>query len=266
MNNRLFEASFNRLNLHILESGLFQGDRGWNHNSIVSPFNRLYWMLAGEGMLTFGGRHMRLRPHHAYLVPTGLTCSYSCPEKLTKFYLHANVRLSGHEDLFSRLGSCLELPWPRERILEMTHLAESTSLADTMRCKSLVLDTTAAFLQAAGIHWDDDFQVQTRYERIFQIVAMNPAEATPLQLANSLQCHPHQLQREFRRDMGLTLQQYIRNSLLESVKIRLQTTGDPIRIIASDFGFPDEFYFSRLFRHRVGVSPRAYRQNNRMSF
>jgi AraC-like DNA-binding protein len=149
---------------------------------------------------------------------------------------------------------------------EMARLAESASLADIMRCKSMILETTASFLLLAGIHEEENFQVQTRFERLFQLVAMNPAQANPIQLAKSLQCHPVQLQREFRRDMGMTLKQYIRINLLESVKIRLQTTGDPIRVIASDFGFPDEFYFSRLFRRRVGVSPRAYRQNNRMSF
>lgn len=266
MNNRHFEASFNRLNLHILESGLFQGDSSWIHKDIVSPFNRIYWMMEGEGVLTFGGQSMKLLPHRAYLVPTGLTCSYRCPDKLTKFYLHATVRLSGHEDLFSRFGCCLELSWPRERTDEMVRLAESTSLADTLRCKSLILETTAAFLLLAGIHAEENFQVQSRYENLFQLVAMKPAEATPVQLGKSLHLHPEQLQRNFRRDMGMTLQQYIRISLLESVKIRLQTTGDPIRVIASNYGFPDEFYFSRMFRRHVGVSPRAYRQNNRMSF
>lgn len=266
MNNRLFDASFNRLNLHILESGLYCGDSGWIHKDIVSPFNRIYWMMEGQGVLEFGGQSLSLLPNHAYLIPTGLTCSYRCPDRLMKFYLHANVRLSGHEDLFSRLSTCLELPWPVERMSEMARLAASTSLADTMLCKSMILKTTAAFLFLAGIHEEENFQVQSRYEGLFQLVAVNPAQANPLLLAKSLQCHPVQLQREFRRDMGMTLQQYIRASLLESVKIRLQTTGDPIRVIASDFGFPDEFYFSRLFRRRVGVSPRAYRQNNRMSF
>lgn len=266
MDNRLFVGSFNRLNMHILESGLFRGDCGWTHKDIVSPFNRIYWMMEGQGILEFGGQSLKLLPNHVYLIPTGMTCSYRCPESMTKFYIHANVRLSGHEDLFSRLSACLVLPWPGERMAEMVRLFESASLADTMRCKSMILETAAAFLDLAGIHAEENFQVQSRYEKLFQLVALNPAEANPLQLAKSLQCHPEQLQREFRRDMGMTLQQYIRTSLVESVKIRLQTTGDPVRVIASDFGFPDEFYFSRLFRRRVGVSPRAYRQNNRMSF
>ena len=176
MINRLFDASFNRLNLHILESGLYRGDRGWIHKDIVSPFNRIYWMMEGQGILEFGGQSLTLLPNRAYLIPTGLTCSYRCPDSLTKFYLHANVRLSGHEDLFSRLSACLELPWPRERIAEMARLAASTSLADTMLCKSMILETTAAFLFLAGIHEEENFQVQSRYEGLFQLVAVNPAQ------------------------------------------------------------------------------------------
>jgi AraC family transcriptional regulator, arabinose operon regulatory protein len=40
----------------------------------------------------------------------------------------------------------------------------------------------------------------------------------------------------------------------------LVTTNEPVQTIARDFGFDDPYYFSRLFRQLVGVSPSHYRR------
>ena len=39
----------------------------------------------------------------------------------------------------------------------------------------------------------------------------------------------------------------------------------PIRAIAHELSFADEYYFSNVFRRKTGLSPRAYRQNSQRS-
>ena len=43
-------------------------------------------------------------------------------------------------------------------------------------------------------------------------------------------------------------------------KQRLERTSDSVQQIALEIGFDDPLYFSRRFKHRVGVSPREYRE------
>jgi two-component system response regulator YesN len=41
--------------------------------------------------------------------------------------------------------------------------------------------------------------------------------------------------------------------------MRLQADDAPLKEIAAELGFCDEFHFSKLFKRRTGLSPSAYR-------
>ena len=264
MENPHFKDIFNHLNLQVLAGSLFVGDNSWRHDRIVSPFNRLYWMMDGEGTVEYGRGQITLSAGHAYLIPAGLSCNYRCRDRLVKFYLHANVRLFGHEDVFEGLGRCLETEWPVERSQIMARLAQDGDPASLLYLKAMVMETLATFLSQAGTRPDGLDATRSRYGRVLRLIAENPAEVTPAILADQMNLPQAALERAFRRDMGITLRQYIRNNLLENVKIRLQTSDVPVRTIAAEAGFGDEFYFSRFFRQQTGEAPSGYRKRNRM--
>ena len=284
-----YKEVLNGIHLHILEAGLFCGDLSWRFDRIVSPFNRLYWMLEGEGLVRFdvsnapakcaqqsvseenikfhrGAQEwFTMRAGHVYLIPAGLTCDYLCPVHFVKFYMHANIRMYGHEDLFKDLDGCLEQPWPVQQTEEMVQLASMGTEASLLRLKALVLETMSMFLAMAGNQAGPQNAARTRYGTLLRAIMENPAHVTPKSLAEMHRVPLASLNRTFRQEMGMTLRQYIRSSLMEQVKIRLQSTDVPIRTIACESGFEDEFYFSRLFHHHVGVSPSSYRKRNRMT-
>lgn len=43
----------------------------------------------------------------------------------------------------------------------------------------------------------------------------------------------------------------------------LDTTSMPIKAIALQLGYDDPYYFSRLFRREIGLSPKNYRDSHR---
>jgi transcriptional regulator GlxA family with amidase domain len=47
---------------------------------------------------------------------------------------------------------------------------------------------------------------------------------------------------------------------LQKAQILLSNTNLKIKTISVQTGFDDEMYFSKLFRQKVGVSPRQYRK------
>lgn len=254
----------NQLNLNVLDMTPFVGDVSWQHNRIVSPFNRFYWVMEGEGVVRHAGGEVRLQPGHAYLIPAGLKCDYRCPRRLEKFYAHANVRLLGHEDLFHGAMAVLENPFPLERMKQMVSLWHTGTPASLLQLKAMLLEAAALFLEQVGTVPVEETERRNRYAPLLREVAGNPALATPESLAALIGLSLPVLLRAFRRDMGVTLRQYIRDSLLEQVKIRLQTSDTSVRNISLEAGFEDEFYFSRMFRRHVGVSPSEYRMQNRM--
>jgi transcriptional regulator GlxA family with amidase domain len=59
--------------------------------------------------------------------------------------------------------------------------------------------------------------------------------------------------------IGMPLRDYIRDLRLRRAHNLLQTSAMSITTIAIDAGFYDLPHFDKAFRHRIGLSPQAYR-------
>jgi two-component system response regulator YesN len=63
----------------------------------------------------------------------------------------------------------------------------------------------------------------------------------------------------FKDIMGKPFNEYVRDKRMEKAKELLVSTQLPILQIAENVGYPNEKYFSRLFRELEGVTPSEYR-------
>jgi AraC-like DNA-binding protein len=66
--------------------------------------------------------------------------------------------------------------------------------------------------------------------------------------------------RRFRAIMQKTPARYVAERRIAEASRRLAFTGDSIDAIAAATGFPDRFYFTRVFTRRAGVPPAQYRK------
>lgn len=55
--------------------------------------------------------------------------------------------------------------------------------------------------------------------------------------------------------------QHFINMKIQQACIRLNNSADPIKNIAEELGYGDPYYFSRLFKKTVGMSPKQYRDS-----
>lgn len=68
-----------------------------------------------------------------------------------------------------------------------------------------------------------------------------------------------QFRKKFSTAMGVPPAQYRLVRRIDRAALRLRTDDAPLRIVAEELGFCDEFYFSKLFKRRTGLSPTVYR-------
>ncbi|MBN1672826.1 MAG: helix-turn-helix transcriptional regulator [Kiritimatiellae bacterium] len=69
----------------------------------------------------------------------------------------------------------------------------------------------------------------------------------------------HHFGRVFRREVGASPMQYLRDLRLERARRLLRHSDLRIGEVARECGVSDPLYFSRIFRHHTGQSPRRYR-------
>ena len=70
----------------------------------------------------------------------------------------------------------------------------------------------------------------------------------------------------FKSYYNISPKQYMQNLRLDRAKKLLESTNDPISKNASNCGFSTIFYFSKLFKDKVGCSPYEYRKRHRKSW
>jgi AraC-like DNA-binding protein len=78
-------------------------------------------------------------------------------------------------------------------------------------------------------------------------------------LAARVGVQPGCMLRTFRRCIGVTLTDYVRQRRIDWASHRLMTTEFPLSRIAMEAGFTDQAHFARLFKRATGLTPRAFR-------
>jgi transcriptional regulator GlxA family with amidase domain len=62
--------------------------------------------------------------------------------------------------------------------------------------------------------------------------------------------------------MGKTPSEYIRELRLARACDLLLTTNMPISLVGNLSGYNDQYFFSKIFKKHIGVSPQKYRKQN----
>ncbi|NML21032.1 helix-turn-helix domain-containing protein [Pseudoflavitalea sp. G-6-1-2] len=77
--------------------------------------------------------------------------------------------------------------------------------------------------------------------------------------ASLLNITPKALNKITKQHFNRTLSNLISERIIIEAKRELYLTSKPVKAIAYELGFSDEFYFSRFFKNNASVSPQTYR-------
>lgn len=80
------------------------------------------------------------------------------------------------------------------------------------------------------------------------------------EVARTVAISPFQLSRMFRREMGITFQEYIVQHRVDHAKRLLQSDRHNVTDVAYAVGFNDLSYFSRMFKRLEGRTPSEYKR------
>ena len=127
------------------------------------------------------------------------------------------------------------------------------------KCISLL---TALFVRMSNHIYKPAAEPPSPVRRMLDYIDRHETDTIRIeQLAQACEKSPSQVERIFRAELGMPPYRYILNRKLEIAKQLLRETGMSVHDIAGYLSFEDEFYFSGLFRRKVGVAPSKYRRS-----
>lgn len=94
-----------------------------------------------------------------------------------------------------------------------------------------------------------------------QIIDERFGEAVGLEeIASQLSLSSAYLSRLFKRETGSKFSEYLQKRRIEEAKRLLRDTNDKVYLVAARVGYPDQHYFSEIFKRRTGFTPMDYRR------
>lgn len=81
-------------------------------------------------------------------------------------------------------------------------------------------------------------------------------------LASAVGLNPSYLSRLFKKEVGMTVSQYIRNKKIETARNMLIYSDYSPSQISSVLAFPNQSYFTEIFHKETGMTPSKYRNLN----
>lgn len=107
-------------------------------------------------------------------------------------------------------------------------------------------------------HTETDARLKHVTDYIRATLHESPDYRQLARLANLSYC---QLFRLFKREFGLSPQQYIEQQRVDYAKKLLRVNRLTVKEVAAQVGFSNQLYFSRRFQKATGFSPTQYREN-----
>ena len=253
------------IDLNILCLMNAQIDERWQGADMVLPFNRLYLVEEGSGMLNTGGGAVEMVPGMAYLVPAGAPLTYRCSGYMKKIYLHFNLLGPDRYDLLRGCHRVGVVPLPPNLTEHLRRYGGGSSPEDNLRVRQLFYSLLCEFLPQYDLAGRPLRSYSEHVRETIDYIRENlSAQLRVEELARRRFLSCSSLSAMFRREVGVSIGRYMDDQLMMEALLRISGTRDSIQAISRGLGFSDQSYFARRFRLVHGVSPTECRQRNLM--
>lgn len=254
-------TNYSRLKIDVLqlEHILLLG-KEWNY-SLCDNFNRLYFVMDGEGVIFTEHETITVRPNNIYLVPAMLPFRCQCEESLEKVFVHFKTNVLPNHDILSNIDHVVQFPCTPEELTELKELLYDggiyANLKFRIKLENIILELVKPLEEA----FEYDYNLYRKFEPFFSYTASHLyANLTIDEICSNIGMTPRQLSYQYKAATGHSVKSYLNTLLLERIKYLLLTTNRSLQDISAELHFNNEFYCSRFFKKSAGISPREYRQ------
>lgn len=230
-------------------------------------------VLSGKGKLELPGKTYELSAGDAFLIWPGVESTYQADKEDPWYYVWIGVEGYRAEKMFEIAGFSSKEPVRK------------------VDCKEQLRDYIKAMLESPDIDLKENMR-RNGYVKLFfsalmeSYQRMNPAalqeHAYPgvvyvknaieymnyhyqekikiNELAEYIGVNRSYLTNMFKKEVGYSPQEYLVNLRIEKAKQLIRNTRMTISAIAEQIGYSDQLAFSKIFKQKLGMSPKHYRQ------
>lgn len=252
--------------VRILQYNYFRGVTSWTHNHLSSPFWYLWHNDEAGAYVICENRKIELNPDMTLLMPPNTVFSTrSSAMPFNQFYIHFTVG-----DSFRQMRRepvvipAKELFGPDTgKFFNEIQLCHKSRFLLSLKLYNIVFQSLFLIPPGCFLSREEeamDPRIGRAVERINHSLASSPGNR---ELCAAVKMSENNFIRVFKKEMGISPQQYLQMRRIEWSRNLLINTGLSIEEIADSTGFSDRYHFSKAFKQITRFSPAAYRKQFR---
>lgn len=269
MNNEFSRESLrsilSNLQVDVILANVQTVEPSWKRENYVHNFNRMYYIMDGEGRIEVNGKIYYPKPGQLVVMPCNIRQSYSVisDHLFYKYWCHFTAR-AGTRDLFEmyRFPVCINTegsPQVENWFSDMIKHKHHESPASILNTRAPMLQLIAYFIEHGLGRMEITSAPTQKMNQVLQFIEQHLNEKiTVEQLAGLIHYHPNYFIRAFRSVLGCSPIQYINRLRLDKAR-KLLESDLPIGSIAQAVGI-EQHNFSSMFKSYTGFSPRDFRR------
>ena len=265
-------VQFNDIRFTIVDATNLTGKHSLVSGSHMHPCYECIHVRKGLFFTYVNDRHLITTTGRCIVIPPGTQHSHyvdgdDCQSYSIRFLLEsipmAQSRSNESMHCYERITECLST-------ILYDHPSRSMEMLEDLQNKPLYAQ------QAVLIHWllsmsQDEAEPpqELPYEKKVEDIAAQVDlylnqffrnNVTVMDIASSLNISYRHLARLYKSARGMTFVEKLTAIRLDHAKQALINTNMPIKQIATEFGFSNEYYFATLFKKNTGIPPSEYRK------
>ena len=248
---------------------------GISHHSVgksgqirIRDFDVLY-VLSGKMCFCINGVEYLCKPGDVLVVAPNSQFSVRCDEPADQFYCHFDIKVQSEYKLTgsfrqNRLPeSCsglAKLCCEQIKHIETQGLPLGPSVRMIFKLFLIEMLQTDAANHVSFVSVPENEKPEELFAVLAHISEHLNENLSVEELAKMAGFHPSYFSRYFKRYMGMSPIRYINEHKMSLAKHLVSTTERPIKEIAAQLGFADQFGFSKKFKACFGSSPSEFRK------
>lgn len=250
-----------QINTNLIFLGFDRVDKSWNGTVLSPTYSRLYYITDGKAnVILKNGKQFILVPNNWYLLPSECSFDFYCEQQMEHVFFHLKICGIDGIDL---LSVCKEPISIEESNLDIPYIIKSLKSNDMLDClyvRQLIENTIFRVLSKNNITFEEKVFSNCVTKAIQYINSNLSLELSLNEVSKNTYVSKSTLTKYFKKELGVSIHKYIFDKIMSDAEQLLLQNKLTIREISDKYNFYDQFYFSRCFKNRYGVSPAEYRK------
>ena len=252
----------NRVRTNLLVFGYAKVDSSWQGTVLSPVYSRLYYFVSGSCAITpKDGEKIVIQPGKWYLFPAGLSFDYECEKEMEHYYFHLKLCDFDGTDLLRNCKAPLCIERADENTKVLSDLIQKKSTLDGLYLKQTALSMVLCILKENNVDIKTENYSPCVMKAITYIKDNLSVQLTINEIAENIFVSKSTLTKHFQKELSMSVGEYIYDLVMSEAEYLLSTGNEQVQTISEKYGFYDQFYFSKKFKEKFGMSPRNYRKN-----